>query len=649
MRPARSSLAVLTISLSVVFAGLSAVVPASASSDADQTSVVSDDPVNNTPDVLDGNVNSVIQIGDKVYVGGVFKSVQERGSTTTIAKTNIFAFSAATGKLDPTFLPVLTGGGVDEILQAPDGNLWIAGFFTKVNGLAKTQKIAKINPTTGAVITTFKSPNPQGRVSDLQYANNTLYIGGLFRSFKASAGDLIAALDPTTGANKGTVDFAFANTFNGGEVGIRAMDVSPNGQQMMIVGNFRNVSGQSRVQVARFDLNGGGDATLSSWNTTRFAAASAANFDTYVRDVDYSPNGAYYVIVTTGAFTGGANSGTMCDAASRWESNATGAGQNPTWVAYTGGDTLTRVTITSAAVYVGGHMRWMNNPYASDKLGPGAVARTGLAALDPRNGTPLTWNPTRARGYGVFDFTVTSAGLWMGHDTNQVHAEPRKRLAYFPLAGGTTIPPEVVGTLPGNAYLFGASNGNTVSRKSFNGSSVTSTASVPDGGQSWSTSRAAFFIDGQLYTGWSNKTLTRRSFSGGTYGAASTVNLNGLTAFGDELATMTGAFYDKSTGRLYFTLAGQSNLYYRYFTPQSGIVGGQRFTAQASQSDTPWNQIGGMFLAGGKLYFANASNGNLSSVTWSNNQALNGTRVTMSGPGIDGNDWRSRGLILTNN
>jgi len=90
-------------------------------------------------------------------------------------------------------------------------------------------------------------------------------------------------------------------------------------------------------------------------------------------------------------------------------------------------------------------------------------------------------------------------------------------------------------------------------------------------------------------------------------------------------------------------------LYYRYFQPHSRIVGGQRFTAQASTADIAWNQVGGMFLAGGKLYFANTSNGNLSSSTWSNNQAVNGSRITVSGPGVDGSDWRSRGLILTNN
>lgn len=649
MRARRSSYVVLSTAVIVTLGSGFVTVP-SASAVPDQTSVVSDDPVNNTPDVLNGNVNAIAQIGDTVYVGGVFKNVQERGSATVTPKANIFAFSASTGKLDPTFDPQLTGGGVDDIVVAPDGNLWIGGFFTKVGGKPKTQKIAKIDPTTGAVVTAFKSPNPDGRVSDLNVANNTLYIGGLFTQMKGTGTprDLLAALDPATGVDKGTVAFDFATTFNGGSLGIRGMDVSPGGQQMTVVGNFRNVDGQSRAQVVRIDLNGGGNATLSTWATTRLATPSAASFDTYVRDVAYSPDGSYFVIVTTGAFTGGAATGTLADTASRWESAASGPGQNPTWVAYTGGDTLTRVAITSATVYVGGHMRWMNNPSAADKAGPGAVARTGLAALDPRNGMPYTWNPTRARGYGVYEFTVTDNGLWMGHDTKRVHGELRQRLAYFPLSGGTGLPAEVVGTLPGDAYILGVSNGNTVQRRGFNGSAVTSTAAVDAGGVTWGTSRASFVIDGVLYTGWSNKTLTARSFSGGTFGGPTTVGLNALTAFGDELAQMTGAFYDKATGRLYFTLSGQSSLYYRYFEPQSGIVGGQRFTAQGSTSDTTWSQVGGMFLAGGKLYFASTSNGNLYSITWSGNQAVAGTRATVSGPGVDGNDWRGRGLVLTN-
>jgi hypothetical protein len=644
MRIVRSTAVAVLASLSVITTGLAA-----GAALPDQTSIVSENPANNTPQVLDGHVNALLQVGDTVYVGGVFDSAQEHDSDVVIAKTDIFAYSASTGDIDPDFDPVLTGGGVDDFVLAPDGtSMWVAGFFNKIDGLGHTKKIARITLDDGDVVTSFRSPLPDNRVSDLNYANGVLYIGGYFLDFDGVPQDLIAALDPNTGANLGTVHFDFANTWNGGDLGIRGMDVTPDGTKLAVIGNFRNVDGQSRVQAAMFDLNGGAAATLSSWQTSRFTNLCQADFDTEMRDVAFSPNSSYFVIATTGAYSGGPNAGTLCDTVSRWEAKATGSSQQPTWVEYSGGDTMTRLAITTAAVYVGGHFRWMNNPYAADAAGPGAVSRIGLAALDPRNGMPYTWNPTRQRGYGVYEFTVTNDGLLMGHDTKRVNNELHDRLAFFPLAGGASLPAEVVGTLPGDAYLLGVQNGNTVMRKAFSGTSVTSSATVDGGGQTWGNSRASWVIDHVLYTGWSNGTLTARPFSGGTFGGASTVGLNGLSAFATELSSMTSAFYDKTTGRLYFTLSGQSSLFYRYFEPQSQIVGGQRFTAQGNTTDVSWNTVGGAFLVGGNLYFSNSGTGTLSRIQWANNATVTGTRVTVSGPAVDGNDWRSRGLVLVN-
>ncbi len=115
------------------------------------------------------------------------------------------------------------------------------------------------------------------------------------------------------------------------------------------------------------------------WSTNRFDrshSVCAGVFDTFTRDVDFSPDGSYYVVTTTGAFAGGANANTMCDSSSRWETNQTG--NDPTWITYTGGDTTFGLAVTGAAVYVGGHMRWENNPFQGDQAGPSG-ARPGHA------------------------------------------------------------------------------------------------------------------------------------------------------------------------------------------------------------------------------------------------------------------------------
>ena len=40
-------------------------------------------------------------------------------------------------------------------------------------------------------------------------------------------------------------------------------------------------------------------------------------------------------------------------------------------------------------------------------------------------------------------------------------------------------------------------------------------------------------------------------------------------------------FYDPATRRIYYTVANDSRLYYRYFTPESEVVGAQTFQADA--------------------------------------------------------------------
>ena len=147
------------------------------------------------------------------------------------------------------------------------------------------------------------------------------------------------------------------------------------------IGN-KIAAGLQRDQIVVLDLTTS-PLTVTDWATTRYQQQCAKVFDTYRRDVDISPDGSYFVVGTTGAY----RAGSLCDPAARWE---------------TGGDTLYSVAITGTAFYVGGHQRRMNNSFAADRAGPGAVAARASPPSTRVNGLPLSWNPGRDRGVGAF-------------------------------------------------------------------------------------------------------------------------------------------------------------------------------------------------------------------------------------------------------
>ena len=173
-----------------------------------------------------------------------------------------------------------------------------------------------------------------------------------------------------------------------------------------------------------------------------------------MRDVEFSPDGGFFVMVTTGAHAGGYAARTLCDTSARWETDATGAGLLPTWTNYTGGDTLLSTAVSDSVVYQGGHERRVNNPYAADRPGRGSVASLGMGALDPRGGAPLGWNPGRDPGVGVHALKVTEDGLWVLSDTTRIARwNYRGRIALLPISSGTDLTTDSHGSAAGHGVL----------------------------------------------------------------------------------------------------------------------------------------------------------------------------------------------------
>jgi Malectin domain len=778
-----------------------------------------------TPHVMNGSVDAITQVGDKIVAAGTFTKVSPAGTFSNTAddlvRNHIFAFDATSGAIDAGFNPNLTGSASS---LATDGtNVYVGGAFSAVGGVTTVKRLVKLNAA-GVVDPTFRSV-PSAVVNDLVYRAGKLYIGGAFTTVKSgkviSTRNALAAVDPSTGAVLAGVNVPFTgvydpnNTYNGkmgGDPNIKALDVTPDGSKLVAIGNFSNVGGLTRSQLAVLDV-GGATATVASWSTDRFDRAHnscAGVFDTFTRDIDISPDGSYFVVSATGAFAGGAGSATLCDSTSRW--NLASTGDDPAWIDYTGGDTTYGVAVTGGAVYVGGHMRWENNPYQGDQAGPGAVAREGIAALDPVNGLPLSWNPGRTRGVGAQALFATTQGLWVGSDTTRIGSVTHGRIALMPLAGGTAIPAVAASTLPndlftaqrtsgtsGNVlyrvnaggsalqagdgpdwtsdsgFVSGGSStvwGSTVPRDStvpsgtapdifaserygaqhydlpvasgrsltvrlyfanqFDGtatagqrvfnvaidattvldhfdivaaagnktgtmrafqvtsdsdgvdidlSNVTENALIngievidnsTGGGTSstgvlqrravdasgsptgaattanstfdWSTVRGAFLVNGALYYGLSDGGLYSRTFNTttGATGTPVTVNLYDDPDTGERIpfaiANLTGMFYDTVAHRVYYTVFGDSRLYYRYFTPESRVVGAQTFTAGSNGVD--FGGVAGMTLAGGKILYGSSKDGSLRSVTFGGG-SVTGTPSVVSSDGT----WKYRAIF----
>ena len=631
-------------------------------------------PSSYTPNVADGRVYAILDLGSKVIVGGSFTQVTSKGSSTVLTRRYLFAFDKATGVVDSGFVPTLDGE-VRTLLAGPtSGTVYAGGKFLTVNGNPH-RGLTLLYAGTGGRVTSFAPPAINGPVSDLAvHPNGKLLVGGTFTKIGSSIRQGLASLGAGGGALDSylTVPLVGHHNWDGDgakkSVGVERFALSPSGDRLVVIGNFKTAAGLARDQIVSISTPWSGPASVDQWQTDSFATpCNASSFDSWVRDIQYAPDGAYVVV----AATGGVYPGTLCDTVSKWwlpgdGSDPGGAGQKPAWVTASGGDTFLSTAVTEQAVYVGGHIRWVNNPTGRDAAQPGAIGRASIAAFDPATGLPYTWNPGRnPRGFGVTELYATPDGLWLGYDTDYLGnvQYKRQRIGFFPLSGGAAVPPNTVTDLPGHVYL--AAEGTTatdVRVRTYHGpGDVTASQPVESGGTDWRTSRGGFWVGGSVYYGLGDGKLYRRTFDGTTWGTPSALDpyhdTDGVTPdwddvsngkggtyaganpdfYGAELASVTGMGFDR--GRLYYTKTGSSALYWRWFTPSSGAVSAQRFVAATSGFG---DVAGAVFVVDDTLYVSRID-GALYQMPFAGG-APSGMQVAVSGPMLDGRNWRARAV-----
>ena len=231
-------------------------------------------------------------------------------------------------------------------------------------------------------------------------------------------------------------------------------------------------------------------------------------------------------------------------------------------------------------------------------------------------------------------FDTTSDGsvdlTWLHHVEN-------------PLVNGIEI---INDDVPAGTGGLGAAD--AVRRQFWDGASAPTNAATLPLGLPWSASRGSFLVDGTLYSGWNDGTFRARSFNGTTFGLSANVPLYNSTFVG-AIPNNTGMAY--TNDRIYYSLFGDDNLYWRWFTPQSRVVGAVRNTVGGDVSAMAPSRAAGMFTAGGALYFADRGHGHLYSVqlTGMGGSTLSAGSITGPVQLADASvDWRARGDFVWN-
>ena len=630
---------------------------------ADQDVVVGEKPLSDVPVVVgaeaqdgDGDnsaeepqsTNQVLSVathGDLVAVAGTFTGVRNPGSAAEIDQRWLFVYDRTTGQVLDSFRPTFAGGdddtgdpddvvygtpGVEAVAFAPDGqSVYAAGWFTSVNGTTR-QRVARI-ALDGSVVASF-APSVDFIVKDMALTDDRVVIGGRFHRVNGQPVSTLAALDPTTGATETDFNLPASGSRDPDPVVsdyVQELEVSPDGRWLAVAGNFLQVGAVDREQLALIDLEptGGGDPEVATWSTDRYGLECYGDYqDSYIRGLSFDPESSYLVVTGTGGLS--SDTEALCDVATRWElpPTASGDGLQPTWVSDTGGDTLWAAHVTSAAVYVGGHQRWMNNSEPGpavwdaslngDDAGPGSVRRWGIAALDPLTGVPLSWDPEREpRGRGAEAITSDGPYLYVGQDTRNFGPVgddvQTGMLAVLSTAGGTANPqPEDV-DLPVDLRVV---TGSTTVERHFDGTTLDAPVDAT-GGVDWSGFRGGFVQRDELTWFGADDAYYRTPLTGSGYG--STTNLSTSIDYADEddeeaypdtpqtrygqaygiAETRAAAYLD---GYVYYVRDDDDRLLRRGYSLESGILASAEEPAQGRD----WSGATALTFVGDWLYAA---------------------------------------------
>ena len=424
----------------------------------------------------DGAVNAVLERGGTVYLGGGFSAA------AGIARSRLAAVDASSGNAT-TWNPG-ADAPVLSLESSGDGTvLFAGGEFTHAGG-APRNRAAAFDRLTGAL--TGWDPSAEAPIHAVVRSSGQVLVGGAFKMLNGAPRANLAALDATTGE----VDRAWSADTDGF---VYALEASADGSTVYAGGQFTQVAGQARSNLAAIDAStgavlgstpgvnnvvralelhgtrlyaGGAFSMAGTVNTGRVAAIDTV---TGKADVGFKPkpNGTVRTLSITpdgttlyvgGAYTtiagvarpGIAALGATTGVATPWNPSVNGVvlasdiapdggrvyfstSSNRTWAFPTNGSMTQDWTL-----HTGGDVQAIGASATTVYLGghftsiPDVkVARTRTAAVDAATGDLTSWSPGTNGSFGPWAMEVTASSLLMGGDFTKVAGRNQPRFARF--------------------------------------------------------------------------------------------------------------------------------------------------------------------------------------------------------------------------
>lgn len=225
-------------------------------------------------------VKAFAQVGNVMYVGGNFTTVQKGADATgadKVAQPYLAAFDATTGDWISSFRPTFNNQ-VESLAALPGNKLAVGGSFTSVNGAARTGLVV-LNLSTGALDPMWDS-NVENRVSGgdpitvrgLDTSGNYLYAAGSFSHFVRGTSAVFARNGARLSLSTGRADGAWNPNFNGTAT---AVDVDDDGSRAYFSGYFTQSGSSAANRGAAISTASGAAPVTPTWTPTHSTAGSA--------------------------------------------------------------------------------------------------------------------------------------------------------------------------------------------------------------------------------------------------------------------------------------------------------------------------------------------------------------------------------------